>query len=71
MNAVPAIAMLHEGGWDEVLMVGVGLVLAYAIIMMTGRKDRDGDDVDGVLDDEERALPEQHALPDERGDARR
>ena len=40
------LALLHEGGWDEVLMVGVGLVLAYAIIMLTGRKGHGDDPVD-------------------------
>ncbi len=39
----PLLAMLHEGGWDEMLMVGVGLVLAYLIIVLTGRKGRDDD----------------------------
>ena len=38
MRLALVLALLHEGGWDEVLMVGVGLVLAYVIIMLTGRK---------------------------------
>ena len=40
------LTLLHEGGWDEVLMVGVGLVLAYVIIMLTGRKGDGEDPVD-------------------------
>ncbi len=42
----PLLAMLHEGGWDEMLMVGVGLVLAYLIIVLTGRKGRDDEALD-------------------------
>ena len=45
MTSVALLALLHEGGWDEVLMVGVGLVVAYAIIMLTGRKGADEDQV--------------------------
>ena len=44
------LTLLHEGGWDEVLMVGVGLVLAYAIIMLTGRK---ADDAGDAADEED------------------
>ena len=38
MTSAATLVLLHEGGWDEALMVGVGLVLAYVIIMLTGRK---------------------------------
>jgi hypothetical protein len=43
------LAMLHEGGWDEILMVGAGLILAYVIIMATGRKPRDAEPADEEL----------------------
>jgi hypothetical protein len=48
VTSVAILLLLHEGGWDEVLMVGVGLVLAYVIIMLTGRK---GDAEDAVAED--------------------
>ena len=50
MTAATVLALLHEGGWDEVLMVGVGLVLAYVIIMLTGRKG-DVDEAEATDDD--------------------
>ena len=50
MTSVVVLALvLHEGGWDELLMVGVGLVVAYAIIMLTGRK---GDGAEDAADEE-------------------
>ena len=30
------LALLHAGGWDEILFVAVGLVAAWAIIAWTG-----------------------------------
>ncbi|MCC7366983.1 MAG: hypothetical protein IT306_01090 [Chloroflexi bacterium] len=42
----PLLLLLHEGGWDEVLMVAVGLGLAYLVIMWTGRRSRHDDDED-------------------------
>lgn len=47
----PLLLLLHEGGWDEVLMVAVGLGVAYLVIMWTGRRsrqDNDEDDEDGA-----------------------
>ena len=32
--------LLHGSGWDELLMVAVGLVLAFVVISVTGRRDR-------------------------------
>ena len=46
MTSGMLLVLLHEGGWDEVLMVGVGLVLAYLIIMVTGRKASDDEPLD-------------------------
>ncbi len=40
----PIVLLLHEGGWDEVLMVAVGLVAAYLVIVWTGRRSRDVED---------------------------
>jgi hypothetical protein len=36
----PLLLLLHEGGWDEIAMVAVGLLVAYAVIMWTGRRSR-------------------------------
>jgi hypothetical protein len=38
------LALLHEGGWDEVLMVAVALGLAYLIIVWSGRRKSDEDE---------------------------
>ncbi len=38
------LALLHEGGWDEVIMVAVGLGVAYLVIMWSGRRKTDDDD---------------------------
>ena len=32
--------LLHGSGWDELLMVAVGLVLALVVISVTGRRER-------------------------------
>jgi hypothetical protein len=39
----PAL-LLHEGGWDEVLMVAVALGIAYLVIVWTGRRNQDEDE---------------------------
>ena len=41
---MPIVLLLHEGGWDEVLMVAIGLVAAYLVIVWTGRRARNGED---------------------------
>jgi hypothetical protein len=58
----PIVLMLHEGGWDEVAMVAVGLVAAYLVIVWTGRRSQhdddeaetDGDLAEQVTDDQTR-----------------
>lgn len=51
----PLTLLLHQGGWDELLMVAVALGLAYLIIVWSGRRtSEEGDEEDG--DDE----PEDH-----------
>ena len=42
----PIALLLHEGGWDEMIMVAAGLVVAYLVIMWTGRRSRYGDEDD-------------------------
>ena len=51
-STVVLAALLHEGGWDELLMVGAGLILAYVIIMATGRKGVTDEDAEGAADEE-------------------
>jgi hypothetical protein len=36
---VGIILLLHGSGWDELLMVVVGLLLAFVVISATGRRD--------------------------------
>jgi hypothetical protein len=55
--SVPVVLLLHEGGWDEVLMVAIGLGLAYLVIVWTGRRSRDDVDDDGD-DDGDAAVAE-------------
>jgi hypothetical protein len=54
--APPLLLLLHEGGWDEVLMVAAALGIAYLVIVWTGRRSRDEDDED-LLEDEIAADP--------------
>jgi hypothetical protein len=42
--APPLALLLHEGGWDEVLMVAAALGIAYLVIVWTGRRNPDGDE---------------------------
>lgn len=43
---VTNLALLHAGGWDEILMIAVGLAAAWAIIAWTGRSRSYEDDED-------------------------
>jgi hypothetical protein len=57
---VPIVLLLHQGGWDEVLMVAIGLVAAYLVIVWTGRRSRDTeDDEDAEADLAEPTLDDQ------------
>ncbi len=38
------LLLLHGSGLDELAMIVVGLVLAYAVIALTGRRDREGEE---------------------------
>lgn len=42
------VLLIHAGGWDEVVMVGVGLVIAWVIIRFTGRGDPGLDEEDAA-----------------------
>jgi hypothetical protein len=46
------ILLLHGNGWDELLMVAVGLVLAFAVISATGRKSPGPDGDEDLAPDE-------------------
>ena len=43
-SCCPLALLLHEGGWDEVIMVAIGLGLAYLVIVWTGRRSGPRDD---------------------------
>jgi hypothetical protein len=67
------LALLHEGGWDEVIMVAVGLGIAYLVIMWSGRNkgeldDEEEDDGSDAVDTDELpgtdAPPTRDAAPD-------
>ena len=62
------LALLHAGGWDEILYVAVALGMAWGIITWTGRSRREGDD-EGDEDEEEHANLSDSS--EERGDPRR
>jgi hypothetical protein len=55
----PTLLLLHEGGWDEVLMVAVGLVAAYLVIVWTGRRARNAEDDEDEDDLAEASADEQ------------
>lgn len=40
----PLALLLHESGWDEILMVAVALGIAYVVIVWTGRRNQDDED---------------------------
>jgi hypothetical protein len=62
-DLTPHVALLlHEGGWDEVLMVAIGLGLAYLIIVWTGRKNQD--DLEGEEDAEDDGEASRRASED-------
>ena len=50
--------LLHEGGWDEVLMVAAALGIAYLVIVWTGRKNQDDDEELGEEDESAADRPE-------------
>ena len=54
--APPLSLLLHEGGWDEVLMVAAALGIAYLVIVWTGRRGQDEDE-EGEEDDATDARP--------------
>jgi hypothetical protein len=41
---------LHGNGWDEILMVAVGLIAAYLIVTLTGKKSRAPENADADAD---------------------
>lgn len=59
----PLLLLWHEGGWDELIMVAVGLAMAYFVIVWTGRRSHDPDD---ELEETDEVNDEPAAIPDER-----
>ena len=54
----PAALLLHAGGWDELIYVAAGLLIAWAVISLTGRRPPDEVETEeqaAVNEDEERA----------------
>lgn len=61
MSQITAVLLLHGNGWDELLMVAVGLLLAYGVVAFTGRRDpADAEDADDTAVDVD-AAPTDHA----------
>ena len=57
MSGVHVIALLLHGAggdWDEVILVGAGLGIAYLVIVWTGRRSPEPDDEDPTGDPEDR-----------------
>lgn len=53
----PLVLLLHDGGWDEVIMVAAGLLVAYLVIVWTGRRKSDEDDDLDLLDEDASEAP--------------
>jgi hypothetical protein len=62
------LGLLHEGGWDEVIMVAVGLGIAYLVIVWSGRRkgDEDDDEFGADADDGDNAEAVRAEAPRER-----
>ena len=59
----PLVLLLHEGGWDEVLMVAAGLGIAYLVIVWTGRRNQDDEE---EVEEEDQPDADPPATSDER-----
>jgi hypothetical protein len=62
-GSAPIVLLLHQGGWDEVLMVAVGLVAAYLVIVRTGRRSRDAESEDDADADLAESTADEQAGP--------
>jgi hypothetical protein len=62
-GSAPIVLLLHQGGWDEVLMVAVGLVAAYLVIVWTGRRSRDAESEDDADADLAESTADEQAGP--------
>lgn len=56
------VLLLHGEGWDDLIMVGLGLVLAWVVISVSGRR-RPTD----VVDAEQSEGPKDSALDERLG----
>jgi len=57
------LALLHAGGWDEMILVGVALLAGVAIVFYTGRK-RPADEDDEEAEPDAEPADEPAAAPD-------
>jgi hypothetical protein len=58
--APPLTLLLHGNGLDELIMIGVGLALAFLVISFTGRESAggpEGDEDEARVDEHERRAP--------------
>ncbi len=51
MIVTPPVLLLHGDGWDELIMIAVGLFLAFVVISFTGRR-QDAEATDETSADE-------------------
>jgi hypothetical protein len=51
MATMPAVILAHQGGWDEIMMVGVPIVIVAGLLLLANRRAkaalRDQDRLDG------------------------
>jgi len=59
MSQIVTALLLHGEGWDELVMVAVGLILAYGVVSLTGRRQPADAVDDGTAPDPESA-PADH-----------
>ena len=65
-DVLPLVLLLHEGGWDEVLMVAAALGIAYLVIVWTGKRNQDDEDEDEWEEDDAPDVDPPAAASDER-----
>lgn len=47
-SALTSGLLLHGEGWDELIMIAVGLVAAFVVISMTGRRSNGEEPIEEV-----------------------
>ena len=59
MSQIVRVLLLHGEGWDELVMVAVGLILAYGVVSLSGRRQPAAAEDDGTAPSPESA-PADH-----------